>query len=55
MAIDRTVKFTVRLNMLNTAHVTINKVLNELNLDIFKSKKYCSDCRHKTMAEIKSD
>lgn len=38
MAIDRTVKFTVRLNMLNPAHVTINKVLNELNLDIFKSK-----------------
>ena len=38
MAIDRTVKFTVRLNMLNLAHVTINKVLNELNLDIFKSK-----------------
>ena len=37
MAIDRTVKFTVRLNMLNPAHVTINKVLNELNLDIFKS------------------
>lgn len=38
MSIDRTVKFTVRLNMLNPAHVTINKVLNELNLDIFKSK-----------------
>ncbi len=38
MAIDRTVKFTVRLNMLNPAHVTINKVMNELNLDIFKSK-----------------
>lgn len=38
MAIDRTVKFTVRLNMLNPAHVIINKVLNELNLDIFKSK-----------------
>ena len=38
MAIDRTVKFTVRLNMLNPAHVTINKVLNELDLDIFKSK-----------------
>ena len=38
MAIDRTVKFTVRLNMLNPAHVTINKVLNEVNLDIFKSK-----------------
>lgn len=38
MAIDRTVKFTVRLNMLNPAHVAINKVLNELNLDIFKSK-----------------
>ena len=38
MAIDRTVKFTVRLNMLNLAHVAINKVLNELNLDIFKSK-----------------
>lgn len=38
MAIDRTVKFTVRLYMLNPAHVTINKVLNELNLDIFKSK-----------------
>ena len=37
-ALDRTVKFTVRLNMLNPAHVTINKVLNELNLDIFKSK-----------------
>ena len=38
MSIDRTVKFTVRLNMLNPAHVAINKVLNELNLDIFKSK-----------------
>lgn len=38
MAIDRTVKFTVRLNMLNPAHVAINRVLNELNLDIFKSK-----------------
>ena len=38
MVIDRTVKFTVRLNMLNPAHVTINKVLNELNLDILKSK-----------------
>lgn len=38
MAIDRTVKFTVRLNMLNPAHLTINKVLNELNLDILKSK-----------------
>ena len=39
MAIDRTVKFTVRLNMLNPAHVTINKVLNELNLDIFKLRE----------------
>ena len=38
MSIDRTVKFTVRLNMLNPAHVAINKVLNELNLYIFKSK-----------------
>ena len=38
MSIDRTVKFTVRLNMLNPAHVAINKILNELNLDIFKSK-----------------
>ena len=38
MSIDRTVKFIVRLNMLNPAHVAINKVLNELNLDIFKSK-----------------
>lgn len=38
MAIDRTVKFTVRMNMLNPAHVAINKVLNELNMDIFKSK-----------------
>lgn len=38
MATDRTVKFTVRLNMLNPAYVAINKVLNELNLDIFKSK-----------------
>lgn len=38
MSIDRTVKFTVRLNMLNPAHVAINKVLNELNMDIFKSK-----------------
>ncbi len=38
MAIDRTVKFTVSSNMLNPARVAINKVLNELNLDIFKSK-----------------
>ena len=35
MAIDRTVKFTVRLNMRNTAHVSFNKVLNEFNLVIF--------------------
>ena len=33
MSIDRTVKFTVRLNMLYPAHVAINKILNELNLD----------------------
>ena len=39
MSIDRTVKFTVRLNMLNPAHVAINKILNELNLDIFKHFK----------------
>lgn len=38
MSIDRTVKFTVRLNMLNPAHVTINKVLNELNLDILSQR-----------------
>lgn len=38
MSNDRTVKFTLRLNMLNPAHVTINKVLSELNMDIFKSK-----------------
>lgn len=36
MSNDRTVKFTLRLNMLNPAHVIINKVLSEL--DIFKSK-----------------
>jgi len=27
MAIDRTVKFTVRLNMLNPAHVTIKLLI----------------------------
>ena len=38
MSNDRTVKFTLRLNMLNPAHVNINKVLSELDMDIFKSK-----------------
>lgn len=38
MNTDRTVKFTVRLNMLNPAHVAINKVLSELDMGIFKSK-----------------
>lgn len=38
MSNDRTVKFTLRLNMLNPAHVTINKVLSELDMNIFKSK-----------------
>ena len=38
MSYDRTVKFTLRLNMLNPAHVNINKVLSELDMDIFKSK-----------------
>lgn len=38
MSNDRTVKFTLRLNMLNPAHVTIKKVLSELDMDIFKSK-----------------
>lgn len=28
----------LRLNMLNPAHVNINKVLSELDMDIFKSK-----------------
>ena len=46
MSIDRTVKFTVRLNMLNPAHVAINKILNELNLDIFKSKKGFDITKH---------
>ena len=39
MSNDRTVKFTLRLNMLNPAHVNINKVLSELDMDIFKSKE----------------
>ena len=38
MSNDRTVKFTLRLNMLNPVHVNINKVLSELDMDIFKSK-----------------
>lgn len=38
MSNDRTVKFTLRLNMLNPVHVIINKVLSELDMDIFKSK-----------------
>ena len=38
MSNDRTVKFTLRLNMLNPVHVNINKVLRELDMDIFKSK-----------------
>ena len=38
MSKDRTVKFTLRLNMLNPAHVNINKILSELDMDIFKSK-----------------
>ena len=38
MSNDRTVKFTLGLNMLNPAHVNINKVLSELDMDIFKSK-----------------
>lgn len=52
MAIDRTVKFTVRLNMLNPAHVTINKVLNELNLDIFKSKNQFYRCSNLLYREL---
>ena len=38
MSKDRTVKFTLRLNMLNPAHVNINKILSELDMDIFKLK-----------------
>lgn len=38
MNTDRTVKFIVRLNMLNPAFVAINKVMSELNMGIFKSK-----------------
>lgn len=34
MSNDRTVKFTLRLNMLNPVHVNINKVLSELDMDI---------------------
>ncbi len=34
MSNDRTVNFTLRLNMLNPVHVNINKVLSELDMDI---------------------
>ena len=36
MSNDRTVKFTLRLNMLNPAHVNINKVLTRLALEQMK-------------------